>query len=358
MSANELRGQDVAVERGERSRLRRPLLFGGLALLIIVAVIGGILWWLHARHYESTDDAFIDGHMVQVSPEIAGRIARVAVDDNEAVTAGQLLAEIAPADLQAKLDQAQANEAAALGSLAQAKAQQRAVAANVEEARSQVTVAEANATNAANELARDQQLVATKVVSRQQYGNAVASAKSAAANLQAAKKKEAAAEAQLGVAASQIETAISNGKSAAAQVEGATLNLSYTRILAPEAGHIAHKTVAVGDYVQTGETLMVLIPETLWVTANFKETQLDRIRPGQAVAITVDAYPDQSFHGHVDSIQRGSGAAFSLLPAENATGNYVKVVQRVPVKIVFDGPLDPRYALGPGMSVEPAVKVR
>ena len=235
MSAHELRGQDVAVERGERARLRRPLLFGGLALLIIVAVIGGILWWLHARHYESTDDAFIDGHMVQVSPEIAGRIVRVAVDDNEAVTAGQLLAEIAPADLQAKLDQARANEAAALGSLAQAKAQQRAVAANVEEARSQVAVAEASATNGANELARDQQLVATKVVSRQQY------AKSTAATLQAAKKREAAAEAQLGVAASQIETAINNGKSAAAQVEGATLNLSYTRILAPEAGHIAQE---------------------------------------------------------------------------------------------------------------------
>src|SRR5215471_18515435 len=337
---------------------RRP--FRLFAVLIITAgiVAGGVQWWLQARQWESTDDAFIDTHMVMIAPQVAGRIARVLVEDNQQVAAGQLLVELDPAYFQAQLDQAMANRTAAAGNLAQAKAQQAVVQANVEQARAEVGVAEANATNAARQLQRTQPLVERQFASRQQLDNDVANARSTAANLVAAQKKLASAEAQLQAAASQIETAKANLKSAEAQEEQARLNLVYTRIVAPEAGRIAHKNVAVGDYVQLGQNLMALVPLKVWVTANFKETQLDYMRVGQPVEIRIDSYPDKVFHSHVDSFEAGSGAAFALLPPENATGNSVKVVQRVPVKIVFDTPPDPHFPLGPGMSVVRNVKVR
>ncbi len=268
------------------------------------------------------------------------------------------MVEIDPAYFQAKLDQAVANRAAAAGGLEQAKAQQAAASANVEEAHAEVGVAEANATNAAKQLKRTQPLVERQFASRQQLDNDLASARSTTSNLLANQKKLAAAEAQLQVAASQIDTAKANLKSAVAQEEQARLDLDYTRVVAPEAGRVAHKSVAGGDYVQVGQNLMALVPLKVWVTANFKETQLDHMRQGQPVEIRIDSYPDKVFHGHVDSFEAGSGAAFSLLPPENATGNYVKVVQRVPVKIVFDEPPDPHFPLGPGMSVVPSVKVR
>ena len=348
----------VAAATEPRPRRSRPLLLTGLLVLAVAIIGGGTLWWLQARNWESTDDAFIDAHTVQVAPQVAGRIARVLVDDNQRVETGQPIIEIDPADYQAKLDQAQATEAAAVGSLAQAKAQLSAAYANSAQSRAEVGVAEANATNASSQLKRDQPLAEQHVVSRQTLDNDIAAARSSAASLVAAQKKLASAEAQQGVAESQVAVADANLKSTAAQVEQARLNLSYTRVVAPEAGHITHKSVAPGDYVQAGQNLMALVPIKVWITANFKETQLARMRVGQPVDIEVDAYPDVTFHGHVDSIQRGSGAAFSLLPPENATGNYVKVVQRVPVKIVFDGPLDPSRPLGPGMSVVPSVEIR
>jgi membrane fusion protein (multidrug efflux system) len=341
-----------------RRRSRRPLVIGVLVLLALAAIGGGVLWWLNARHWESTDDAFIDAHMVQVAPQVAGRVLRVLVDDNQLVKAGEPLVEIDPADFQAKLDQAVANEASAAGSLAQAKAQANAALANVEEARAQVGVAEANATNASSQLKRDQPLAEQHVVSHQTLDNDIAGARSTAASLVAAQKRLAASVAQQAVAQSQVATAEANLKSAAAQTEQARLNLSYTRVVASQDGRVAHKNVAVGDYLQTGQNLMALVPTRIWITANFKETQLAHMRVGDPVDIEVDAYPDVTFHGHVASFQPGSGAAFSLLPPENATGNYVKVVQRVPVKIVFDDTLDPSRPLGPGMSVVPSVKVR
>jgi membrane fusion protein (multidrug efflux system) len=331
-----------------------------LAALALAAVLiaGGTLWWLQARQWESTDDAFIDAHVVRVAPQVAGRVARVLVADNQEVAAGQVLVELDAAVLQARLDQAVADRAAAAGGLAQAKAQRAAARANVEEARAGVGVAEANAANAGAQLERTKPLVAHQFASRQQLDNDLAAARSASSNLVAAQKKLAAAEAQLEVAASGIDTAAANLKSAAAQEEQARLDRGYTEIVAPAAGRIADKSVAAGDYVQVGQNLMALVPLQVWVTANFKETQLDRIRVGQPVEIRIDSYPDEVFHGHIDSFEAGSGAAFSLLPPENATGNFVKVVQRVPVKIVFDAPPDPHFPLGPGMSVEPSVKVK
>jgi len=340
-------------------RRRRRILPRVVIALAGLAAIGvGVAWWLEARDYESTDDAFIDAHMVRVAPQVTGRVAVVPVDDNQAVAAGQLLVKIDPAPLRAKLDQAEANQANATGLLAQARAQQVVVEANADQARAQVGVAEANATNAMAGLKRSQSLIVKMAVSQQALDDAVAAARRTAAALIAAQKGLEAAEAQFGVTKSQIETAEAALRSAAAQADQARLDLSYTEVTASEAGTIAHKNVSPGDYVQIGQNLIALVPLKIWITANFKETQLDLMRAGQPVEIRIDAYPGQTFHGHVDSFQRGSGPAFSLLPPENATGNFVKVVQRVPVKIVFDDPPDASRPLGPGMSVVPRVKVR
>jgi membrane fusion protein (multidrug efflux system) len=341
-----------------RARYRRPLRL--LAALAIAAALiwGSASWWLEARQWVTTDDAFIDAHMVLIAPQAAGRVARVLAGDNERVAAGQLLVVLDPAEYRAKLDQAAANRAATAGSLAQAKAQRAALIAGEEEARAEVGVAEANAAHAASQLARTQSLVERQFASRQQLDTDLANARGTSSTLVAAQKKLAAAGAQLEVAASEIATAKANLESAAAQEEQARLDLAYTRVAAPDAGRVAHKNVAVGDYVQVGQNLMALVPLAVWVTANFKETQIDRMRVGQPVEIRIDSYPDKVFHGRVDSFTAGSGAAFSLLPPENATGNYVKVVQRVPVKIVFDAPPDLHFPLGPGMSVVPSVKVQ
>jgi membrane fusion protein (multidrug efflux system) len=339
-----------------RRRVLPPLL---LALAGLAAIGVGVAWWLDARDYESTDNAFIDAHMVRVAPQVAGRVALVPVDDNQTVVPGQLLIRIDPAPLRAKLDQAEANRANAAGALAQAQAQRAVVQANAHQARAQVGVAEANATNALAQLKRSETLVAKLAASQQAFDDATAAARRTAAALVAAQRGLEAAEAQFAVTRSQIETAEATLRSAAAQVEQARLDLSYTEVTASEAGTVTHKNVSPGDYVQIGQNLIALVPLKVWITANFKETQLDLMRAGQPVEIHVDAYPGQTFHGHVDSFQRGSGPAFSLLPPENATGNYVKVVQRVPVKIVFDDPPDDSgRPLGPGMSVVPRVKVR
>jgi membrane fusion protein, multidrug efflux system len=347
-----------AAEQPKQSRLRRPIVLLVAGIVLLALIIGGVLWWLHARRYESTDDAFIDVHMTRVAPQVAGRVLRVVVGDNQEVKHGDLLVEIDPADYQARLDQAAANQATAEANLAQAKAQQVVSQADAEQAKAQVGVAEANATNAATQLKRDEPLAAREVVSRQTLDNDIANQRSTAANLLATQKRQASMEAQLAVTAAQVTAGEASVKSAAAQVAQAQLNLSYTKLSAAEGGRVARKNVAVGDYVQVGQNLMAMVPDTLWITANFKETQLDLMRTGQPVDIRVDAYPEKTFHGHIDSFQPGSGAVFSLLPPENATGNYVKVVQRVPVKIVFDDPPDASHPLGPGMSVVPTVKVR
>jgi membrane fusion protein, multidrug efflux system len=348
-----------ANRRGDaRAWYRRPVRLVAVLVLAAAALAGGVSWWLEARQWETTDDAFIDTHMVMIAPQIAGRVARVLVDDNQQVAAGQLLVRIDPAYFRAQLDRATANREAAAGSLAQAEAQHAAALADAQQDRAEVTAAEANASNAARQLDRTRSLVQQQFASRQQLDNDFANARSTSANLVAAQQKLAAAEAQLDVVRSQIATAKANLKSAQAQEEEARLNLGYTKIVAPEAGRIANKNVAVGDYLQIGQNLMALVPLKVWVTANYKETQLDLMRIGQPVEISIDSYPDKVFRGHVDSFEAGSGAAFDLLPPENATGNYVKVVQRVPVKIVFDTPPDPHFPLGPGMSVVPSVKVR
>jgi membrane fusion protein (multidrug efflux system) len=349
-----------ATPKAKAPRFRRVIVAAAVLTLVIAAAVGGLVWWLDARNWVSTDDAFIQVHMVQVSPQIAGRVARVLVDDNQEVKTGQPLLEIDQADFKAKLDEAAADQQSAVGKLAQSRAQLAVSEANVDEAAAMIGVAEADANNAAINLARDQKLAQmhSMALSQQQLDNDTATARRTAANLRAAKQKSAAAEAQRELARTQVQTAEAGVKAATAQLEQARLNLSYTEIRAPEGGHIAHKSVAGGDYVQVGQDLMALVPDDVWITANFKETDLADIQIGDPVDINVDAYPSQIFHGRVDSFQAGSGAAFALLPPENATGNYVKVVQRVPVKIVFDHLPGEHWVLGPGMSVVPHVRIR
>jgi membrane fusion protein (multidrug efflux system) len=339
---------------------RRRWLIALIALVIVGVIVGGAEWWIEASKWVSTDDAFIDTHTVQVSARVAGRVETVLANDNQEVRAGQPLVELDPADFQAALSQALANQDSAQGQLTQAKAQVPVAQANLDQARAQVAVAQAASTNADINLNRDQMLerMGGLAVSHQQLDNDTATARSDAANLAAAEKKVTASEAQLALNKTQIETAEAGVRAAAAQVAQARLNLSYTVIRASEAGHITNKTVALGNYIQVGQALMALVPNEVWVTANYKETEIGGMRIGDPVDIYVDAYPGHVFHGLVQSFMAGSGAAFSLLPPENATGNYVKVVQRVPVKIVFDGDPTAHWLLGPGMSVEPYVRIR
>lgn len=339
---------------------KRPLLVGLLMLVVIIIAVGGTLFWLHARRFESTDDAFVDIAPEQVSAQVAGRITRIFVDDNQEVTTGSPLLVLDPADYQTKLQQTLAAVAQAQAQQAQAEAQKTVFAAQAEQARAALGVAEANADNARAQRQRLESLRQENLgaVSQEQWDNAVAADKTTAAQREAAARAVAAAEAQSKYADSSIEAAQAGVKSAEAQVEQARLNLSYTRVAAQIDGRVAHKLIAVGNNIQPGQALMALVPRDVHITANFKETQLAHMRRGQSVAVHVDAYPDLQLTGHVDSVQPGTGQSFSALPAENATGNWVKVVQRVPVKIVLDSlPDDPEKRLGPGMSVEAKITV-
>jgi len=408
------------------------LVFGGVVLLIALAV--GVHYYLQSLAWESTDDAFIEGRIVQIGPKVAGQVLRVAVQDNQAVRLGDLLVEIDPRDFEARAAQARANlaasesrlmgarlgvdvmratagggleqatsavltaeaqEAAARDKLAQANAEVQVATASAEQTRAEAAAHEAEASRAAADAQRYQDLAPEGSVSRQEVDRAVATAKSAEAALEAVRKKIAAADAHVAQARAAVQVATQSLRQAASQVAEAAgrltaagaapdqvasmraqvqtsdaeiaqmraalalaeLQLSYTRIVAPVDGRVTKRTVEAGSYVQVGQALLAVVPNDFWVVANFKETQLGRIRPGRPAEIRVDAYPDRRFRGHVDSIQSGAGARFSLLPPENASGNYVKVVQRVPVKIVFDEPADPSHPLGPGMSVVPSVRV-
>lgn len=432
----------------KRPLFRRPGFMIGAGVVLLIALLVGFRYWLYARSHESTDDAFIAGEIVQISPKVSGYVAKVYVTDNQQVKEGDLIAELDARDYEARLAQAraalergeaqqrqaqtsvaltrantraalqqasaqvrqarsgaaaaQATAAAESSRVTQAAAAVNAAQAAVAQARAQVASAEAEAARASADVQRYQQLYERDEISRQRLDQAIAAAATARAQLAAARQRVTAAEAQVtearasqatasetarraqaqtGGAQAQISEALGKleqartapqqvaASQAQAQTAGATLEelraqvrqaelqLSYTKIYAPSAGRVTRKSVEEGALVQPGQPLLALVTGDLWVTANFKESQIGQIRPGQPVEIRVDAYPDKVFKGHVDSIQAGSGAAFSLLPPENATGNYVKVVQRVPVKIVFDE-RDPKYLLGPGMSVEPEVKVK
>ena len=320
-----------------RRGLVTALVIGGIILAVLF-----VLWWLNARQYESTDDAFIDARTVQISAQVAAAIVDVPVTDNQMVEAGAELVRLDDRDYIAQRDQAQASVNNFAAQIAEQKAK-------IDQAERQVAQAQATLTFAQQQADRYQLLA-------KQGSGTVETAQQYSSNLQQSQAAYAAAQANAAATEKQEPVLEAELKNAQAQLAQAQANLSRTIITAPVAGRVTHLTAAKGGYAAVGQTLMMFVPRDVWVTANFKETQLDRMHPGQPVDITIDAYPDRTFKGHVDSIQSGSGTAFSLLPAQNATGNYVKIVQRVPVKIVFNQP--PDVLLGPGMSVVPAVKVR
>jgi membrane fusion protein (multidrug efflux system) len=350
-------GGTAAKKPSWRQTLRqRSGLVVALSLAAAVLLILLLVWWLHARQYESTDDAFIDARTVQISAQVSAAIVDVPVTDNQLVEAGTVLVRLDDRDFTAALGEAKAQVAQAEAGIANLQAQIAAQQARIDQAHKQVEEAQAALTFAQQQADRYELLTrqgTATVEQAQQYASNLLQSR---ASLAAAQANAVAAEKQTPVLAAQQKLSEGELLQRNPAAEQAETNLSRTIITAPVAGRVTQLTAAKGNYAAVGQALMMFVPRDVWVTANFKETQLDLMRPGQPVTIAVDAYPDRTFAGHVASIQAGSGTAFSLLPPQNATGNYVKIVQRVPVKIVFDNP--PGVLLGPGMSVVPTVKVR
>lgn len=348
---------DAGKPQKSRPLYRRPWFVLSIVVLAIVLAIAATAFWRYERQFESTDDAFIDGHVVRIAAKVAGYAAALHVTDNELVHKGDVLIEVDSRDFDLALMRAKAAETSATARLHDAEAQVVTAQAQAEAAEGELKAAAATAENAHRQRERNEKL-APRAVSQEQLDNSIAQDKSAAAEELASRAKSAAADAQVNQARLQLATAGAALKDAQVQVAQARLNLEYTMIRAPITGRVTHRRVEQGDYLQVGQPLFALVAPQVWVTANFKETQLTSMRVGQPVRVRIDAFPHQQFAAHIDSFQRGSGAQFSVLPPENATGNYVKVVQRVPVKIVFDEPLPEDVIVGPGMSVVPRVTVR
>jgi membrane fusion protein, multidrug efflux system len=332
-----------------------PFSVGILSLVVVLAIAAAIFWWLATRDYETTDDAFVDGRSVAISAQVAGAIVDVPVGDNQLIEAGAVLARIDDRDYQASLAQAEAQIAQAQAGIANVDAQVGTQRARISQAGKQVTGADATLSFSKDENVRYQDLVRQGAGTTQRAQQAASDLQQKQAALDAASASEIETQRQIAVLQTLRKSSEAQLGQAQAQRDQAQANLSRVTLVAPVKGRVTRLTGAKGAYAVPGQTLMMLVPLDLWITANYKETQLGFMKPGQPVTIAIDAY-GRSFPGHVDSIQAGSGTAFSLLPAENATGNYVKVVQRIPVKIVFDSP--PDVEIGPGMSVVPSIKVR
>jgi membrane fusion protein (multidrug efflux system) len=362
---SEKEGKDKEKDKEEDKKPKKPPIYKKPAFIITVSIIGVILivgviiLWLILRQYVSTDDAYIDGHVAQVSPRVAALVIGLHIDDNQFVHKGDLLVELDPTDYQVALEQAEAQQVSAKGQLAQSQAQIVTAKASVLQAKAEVDAAEVQHDNALRDLKRYQE-VDERARSKQQLDNATTAEKNTAAQLEQAKARKNSADAGVTSAEASVKAAEGNVQMAQANQKRAEVNLSYCKIFAPCDGRVTQRTVETGNYVAPGQALLMLVDPNVWVTANFKETQLTLMRPGQPVTIKVDAFPKTKLQGHVDSIQAGSGSRFEILPAENATGNFVKVVQRVPVKIVFDHGQNTNDApmLSPGLSVDPRVKVR
>jgi membrane fusion protein (multidrug efflux system) len=348
-----------------------PFFIWPAAVALAVFLYFGLSLLADALTHESTDDAFIAGHIVSIAPRIDGQVSAVHVLDNEMVRSNEPLVDIDPSDYTITVAQKQsaveAQDANVKTVLAADELMRKKVATAEASARAAQADADASAAKAklaALNFERSKSLLKDKTVSQQEFDAAQAADNSAQADLVSAQQNTAeqnskvdesrsqlaAAEAEVGLAKAQWEESQTN-------VASAQLNLSYTKIFAPCDGRVTRKQVEAGDYLQAGQQIMSIVPAEVWVVANFKESQLRKMQPGQPALVEIDALGGRKFRAHVDSVQAGSGAAFSLLPPENATGNFVKVVQRVPVKILFDEPLPADHTIGPGLSVTPSVQI-
>jgi membrane fusion protein (multidrug efflux system) len=352
----ERQAETLGQDKPRRNKTRRALRASLAALLLASVAGGGYLYWDNASRYETTDDAFIAARQFAVAPKVAGYITDVPVTDNEHVAAGQVIARIDERDYRTALAQAEAQVAAAQASIDNIDAQTQVQQAQVSQNQSQIEQAQASLTFDQQQEARYRELARTGAGTVQSAQQWLSQRQQQDAGVKAAQATLVATVRQLTALKAQRDTAEANLRQAMAQRDQAKLNLSYTTVVAAQPGRVVQLGAAVGQYAQAGTALTMFVPDDIWVAANFKENQLDRMRPGDAATLHIDAYPEHAVHGHIASVQPGSGTAFSLLPAENATGNYVKIVQRVPVKIVLDNP-PADVALGPGMSVVPSVRV-
>ena len=345
---NDALGDDASLVRKDATPLPRHgwhlLQLIALAILLPVLAFGGWRWWQYLDTYESTDDAQVDGHIAPISSRIPGTIARVYIQDTDLVKAGQLVAEIDPRDEQATANSARAN-------LAQAKAQLNSARADYTAALSRVHEAEATDVQAKRDVERYTSLFQQHIVANAEYDDKMRAEEVDDAAVMSARAAAASAFAAIGSHQAAAD-------SAQAALDQALLGLEYTRIVAPLSGVVGKKTVEVGQRVQPGQQLLAIVPlDDIWITANFKETQLRRMRRGQRVTIHVDV-TGREYEGYVEGLAGASGEKYSLLPAENATGNYVKVVQRLPIRIRLVEGQNQDHGLRPGMSVEPSVWLR
>jgi membrane fusion protein (multidrug efflux system) len=360
-----------AVNDAKPSKLNSPFFLWPATAVLAVLLFVGLDYSFDALTHESTDDAFIAGHVVSIAPRISGQVAAVHVLDNELVRSNDLLVEIDPADYAVTVAQKQAAAASQEGNFRTIvaayelmRAKVATAEASMQKAQSDADAAAAAAKKAQADFARAQDLLAQKTISQQEFDSAQAAGTTAAADLRSAQENVAEENSKVDEAGKQLAAAFAAKDMALAQfneaqtnVAAAQLNLSYTKIFAPAAGRVTRKQVETGDYLQAGQQIISLVPVEVWVVANFKESQLKKMLPGQPATVAIDALGGRKFRAHVDSVQAGSGAAFSLLPPENATGNFVKVIQRVPVKIIFDDALPADHTIGPGLSVTPSVQV-
>jgi len=356
---------------GSPSKFNQPKFLWPAALALAVLLYFGIAALVEIFTHESTDDAFIAGHVVSVAPRISGQVASVHVLDNQLVHSNDLLVEIDPADYamtvaqkQSAADAQQASYQTMLAGWQLMQAKVTTAEADARKAQADADAAESTAKKAQADFARAQDLLKQNTVSQQEFDamqaaniKAQADFKSAQDNVASAISKVDEAKRTLAAAWAQVGTVEAQWREAQTNIAAAKINLSYANIFATADGRVTRKAVETGDYVEAGQQLLSIVPDEVWVVANFKESQLKKMAPGQPVLVEIDALGGREFRAHVDSVQAGSGAAFSLLPPENATGNFVKVVQRVPVKIVFDEALPADHVIGPGLSVTPDVQV-
>jgi len=316
-----------------------------VGVIVAVGLIAGYFYKNYVSTHISTDDAFIDGNIHTIAAKINGTVKAVYVNDNQSVKKGDLLVEIDPVDYSTRLQEARSALGVERGKLSENEAKIELARANLELARANVMLAETDKTRA-------ERLVKEQVIPQEQYDRTMTAYAVAAAQLKAAEE-------QLRQAESQKVTQISTVQQKEAAKDLANLNVDYTKIYAPVDGYVTKKSVQVGNQIMPGQPLMAVVAlNDIWITANYKETEMGDIRPGQKVKIKVDSYPGRTFSGKVDSIMAGTGVTFSLFPPENATGNYVKVVQRIPIKITLDEGTDRDHVLRIGMSAVPTVLTR
>ena len=349
------------------NRADQPTIRRRRRILVIGAVIGvfglffGIRYWMYASTHEDTDDAYVTGYTHQISSRITGTVKEVLVDDNWHVTAGQPLLKLDPRDYQVQLQKDRASYLQAQAQLLQATAQIPLAEAQLAQAQAQADSSKANSNYLQRTFERNRQLFyqGRGVISKQDLDTAQSEAETSVATYKANVAAVNVSNENLKVARAQQEAARAQAEAAQAQVKNSELQLSYCTVVAPVSGRIAEKTVQTGNRVSVGQALMAVVEDNVWIEANFKETQLERIRVGQPVDIKIDALPHYRFKGRVDSLQPGSGSNFALLPPDNATGNFIKIVQRVPVKILFD-PVSikaVRDKIVPGLSAVPSIAV-